>query len=95
MGQESNTARFLNQLLPDSSIYLHDPRLWRRLRRFVGWNQAEFGRRINVSGQLISRWETGDSSPTRQHTIEAQKALSKEIRRVIEEELNLTCSDYE
>lgn len=35
----------------------------RKLREGLGYNQAQFARRLGVSRQALSRWERGDGAP--------------------------------
>ncbi len=64
---------FLNELLCN-------PRFWATIRTFVRLSQAEFGKEVGVSRQLVSRWETELSIPARQHTIRAQVVLERHLQ---------------
>lgn len=67
---------FLNELLCN-------PRFWHTLRTFVRLSQAEFGKEVGVSRQLVSRWETELSVPSRQHTIKAQVVLERHLQKTL------------
>ena len=69
---------FLNELLCN-------PRFWATIRTFVRLSQAEFGKEVGVSRQLVSRWETELSIPARQHTIKAQVILEQHLRKTVDE----------
>ena len=65
---------FLNELLCN-------PRFWATIRTFVRLSQAEFGKEVGVSRQLVSRWETELSVPTRQHTIKSQIVPERHLQK--------------
>ncbi len=67
---------FLNELLCN-------PRFWATIRTFVRLSQAEFGKEVGVSRQLVSRWETELSIPARQHTIKAQVVLERHLQETL------------
>ena len=67
---------FLNELLCN-------PRFWATIRTFVRLSQAEFGKEVGVSRQLVSRWETELSIPTRQHTLKAQVILERHLQQTL------------
>ncbi len=67
---------FLNELLCN-------PRFWATIRTFVRLSQADFGKEVGVSRQLVSRWETKLSIPARQHTIRAQVVLERHLQETL------------
>lgn len=65
--------------LDDADAMLDAAKFARRVRRRLGFSQAEFAERINVSLDTIRNWEQGKRSPTG-----AAKALLKVLDKAPE-----------
>lgn len=74
---EADIAR--HQAADDASAMLDAAKFARRVRRRLGFSQAEFAERIDVSLDTIRNWEQGKRCPTG-----AAKALLKVLDRAPE-----------
>ena len=73
-------AQIAEQMAQDEAAALQDAaKFARRVRRRLGFSQAEFAARIDVPIETIRNWEQGKRSPTG-----AAKALLKLLDRVPE-----------
>lgn len=74
---ETDIAR--NQAADEADALLDAAKFARRVRRRLGFSQAEFAERIDVSIDTIRNWEQGKRSPTG-----AAKALLKVLDKAPE-----------
>jgi len=73
-------AQMTVQIAQDEALAMQDAaKFARRVRRRLGFSQAEFATRIDVSLETIRNWEQGKRSPTG-----AAKALLKVLDRAPE-----------
>ena len=73
-------AQITQQTAQDEALAMQDAaKFARRVRRRLGFSQAEFATRIDVSLETIRNWEQGKRSPTG-----AAKALLKVLDRAPE-----------
>jgi putative transcriptional regulator len=73
-------AKIADQTLQDDAAAMQDAaKFARRVRRRLGFSQAEFATRIDVSLETIRNWEQGKRSPTG-----AAKALLKVLDKAPE-----------
>jgi putative transcriptional regulator len=73
-------AQIALQIAHDEALSMQDAaKFARRLRRRLGFSQAEFATRIDVSQETIRNWEQGKRSPTG-----AAKALLKVLDKAPE-----------
>ena len=77
-------AQIADQASQDDALAMQDAaKFARRVRRRLGFSQAEFATRIDVSLETIRNWEQGKRSPTR-----AAKALLRVLDKSPESLLN-------
>lgn len=72
---EAEIAR--HKAADDADVMLDAAKFARRVRRCLGFSQAEFADRIDVSLDTIRNWEQGKRSPTQPNPTRAAKALLK------------------
>ncbi len=77
---ETTEAQIADQMAQDTMASMQDAaKFARRVRRRLGFSQAEFATRIDVSLETIRNWEQGKRSPTG-----AGKALLKVLDKAPE-----------
>ncbi|MGD1004391.1 MAG: XRE family transcriptional regulator [Methanoregulaceae archaeon] len=67
-------------IMSDAPIYVEiNPSVMKWLREDSGWTQNEIGRRLNISINLISQWESGHKKPTLNQLRELSKAFKRPL----------------